>query len=210
VASPKIAYNAYVVPQRARQGVETVMHIPHASGTLFACLILLSGCGPLVIRDDERNAYVPIQTGTFELHKDVTIRAGRTRAYLQDGAIVPGVNEFRPHCQLDVNTLQDVPRTIKPDQFNITRISMRTDEIVQASPLRLAALGDIGLAASDAFDGGLTRRMYVYLFFLHSDRQPDVRVLICGGAFDDPIDAKLPTLGEIARVLGENGTLTLR
>lgn len=185
------------------------MHTTHASIIPLACLFLLSGCGPLLIRDDARNAYVPIQSGTFELHKEVTIRGGRTRAYFQDGAIVPGVDEFRPHCQLDVNTLVDVPRAIQPDIFTITRISLRTDEIVQAAPVHLAALG-LGHAAFGPSDSGLPRRMHVYLFFLRSDRQADVRVLICGGAFDDPADAERPSLGEIARSLGEYGTLSLR
>lgn len=185
------------------------MQTLHAPVILLACLFLLSGCGPLLIRDDARNAYVPIQGGTFELHREVTIRGGRTRAYLQDGAVVSGVDEFRPHCQLDVNTLLDVPRTIHPDKFTITRISLRTDEIVQATAVRLAALG-LEHAVFGPFDSGLPRRMHVYLFYLQSERQADVRVLICGGAFDDPGDAEWPSLGEIARSLGEYGTLSLR
>lgn len=186
------------------------MPIRHAPVVLLSCLLLLTGCGPLLIRDETRNAYVPVHTGAFDLHKDVVIRPGRTRAYLQDGAIVPGVDEFRPHCQLDVNTLLDVPRTIGPDRFDITRISVRTDEIVLASPVHIAGLGTLGLGGFSPFDSGLPRRMYVYLFFLHSDRQPDVRVLICGGAFDDPSRATRPTLGEIARALGTYGTLSLQ
>lgn len=178
--------------------------------TLLTCLLLTAGCGPLSIRDAERNAYIPAQAGTFELHKEITVGGGRTRAYLQGGTVVSGVNEFWPHCQLEVNTLQDSPRTIAPDTFTITRVSTRTDQVVQSAPVQLATLGDFPLAHRDHDDGGELRRMYVYLFYLHSDRQPDVRALICGGAFDTPGLALRPTLQEIAASLGAYGTLTLR
>lgn len=176
----------------------------------ISCLLLFAGCGPLSIRDAERNAYVPAQAGTFELLKEIMVGGGRTRAYLQGGTAVLGVNEFRPHCQLELGTLKDTPRTILPDTFTVTRVSTRTDQVVQSSPMQLAALGNVRLAHRDLNDGGEMRRMYVYLFFLHSDRQPDVRALICGGAFDTPGLAMRPTLQEIAASLGAYGTLTLR
>lgn len=174
------------------------------------CVLLLCGCGPLTIRDAERNAYMPAQAGTFELHREIIIRGGRTRAYLQGGAVVSGVDEFRPHCQLQVNTLMDTARTVQPDTFAITRVSTRTDQVVQAAPLQLAATADFRLGHFDHDGGGETRRMYVYLFSLHSDRQPDVRELICGGAFDSPWLAERPTLQEVAASLGAYGTLMLR
>ena len=177
---------------------------------LVSCLLLLAGCGPLAIRDAERNAYVPARAGTFELHREIAIRGGRTRAYLQGGAVVAGVNEFRPHCQLEINTLKDTPRKVDPDTFAITRVSLRTDQVVQAAPRLLAARDDSRLAHFNHDDGGEIRRMYVYLFSLHSDRQPDVRALICGGAFDSPWLAERPTLQEIAESLGAYGTLSLR
>jgi hypothetical protein len=178
--------------------------------TIPVCLLLLAGCGPLLIRDTERNAYVPAQAGTFALHKAITVGGGRTRVYLQDGEPVSGVNEFKPHCQLQVNTLEDTLRTVHPDTFTITRVSTRTDQVVQSVPLRLAALGTFQQAHFGHDDGGETRRMYVYLFYLQSDRQPDVRALICGGAFDTPGLAERPSLQEIAAALGAYGTLTLR
>ena len=177
---------------------------------LLSCLLLLAGCGPLAIRDAERNAYVPARAGTFELHREIAIRGGRTRAYLQGGAVVAGVNEFRPHCQLEVNSLQDTPRIVAADTFTVTRVSTRTDQVVQSAPLQLAAAPHYRAAPFFYNDGGELRRMYAYLFFLHSDRQPDVRVLTCGGAFDTPGLAERPTLQEITESLGTYGTLTLR
>lgn len=186
------------------------MHLHPFRWTLLACLLLPAGCGPLLIRDTGRDTYVPAQAGTFELRKAITVGGGRTRAYLQDGEPVAGVNEFRPHCQLQVNTLEDAPRTVHPDTFTITRVSTRTDQVVQSVPLRLAALNAFRRVRFGHDDGGETRRMHVYLFYLHSDRQPDVRALICGGAFDTPGLAERPSLQEIAAALGAYGTLTLR
>lgn len=177
---------------------------------LSAGLLLSTGCGPLLIHDDARSVYVPVQAGTFALHKDITPRGGHTRAYLQGGALVFGVNEFRPHCQLQVNTLRETPQTVHADTFTITRASTRTDYVVQATPLQLAALNGFRPASFDHNGDGESRRMYVYLFYLHSDRQSDVRALICGGAFDSPGLAERPTLGEIAEALGAYGTLTLQ
>lgn len=173
-------------------------------------LLYLHGCGPALIRDGATGAYAAASSGVLELHKDITIRAGRTRAYLQGGAIVAGVNEFLPHCQFEINTLSGSPRTVHPDSFAITRIGTRTDQVVQATPLQLAALDGIAHRPFDHFDGGEMRRMYVYIFRLHSDRQPDVRALICGGAFDSPGLAVFPTRWEIAQALGHYATLSLR
>lgn len=177
---------------------------------LSFCLLLLTACGPLLIRDDARGTYVPAQLGTFELLKEVTVRSGRTRIYLQGGAVVFGVNEFLPHCQLEVNTLKDAPRAIVPDTFTLTRVTTRTDQVVQAAPLRLAALESFRTTHFYERGSGEIRRMYTYVFFLHSDRQPDVRALTCGGAFDTPGLAERPTLGEIADSLGSYGSLQLQ
>lgn len=182
---------------------------PRLAIVAAACLLLLQGCGPLLVRDGTTGAYAAARGGTFELLEDMPIRAGRTRTYLQDGAIVAGVNEFRPHCQLEINTLSESPQTVRADRFVVTRIGTRTDQVVQSAALQLAALDGIARWPFDGFMDGELRRMYVYIFHLHSDRQPDVRALICGGAFDSPGLAVLPTLGDIARALGRYGSLQL-
>lgn len=182
---------------------------PNPAILAIACLLFLQGCGPLLVRDEAVGAYAAVRSGVFELHEDLTIRAGRTRTYLQDGAIVSGVNEFRPHCQLEINTLSESPQTVRADRFIVTRIGTRTDQVVQSAPLQLAALDGIARWPFDGFMDGESRRMYVYIFSLHSDRQPDVRALTCGGAFDSPGLALPPTLGDIARALGRYGSLQL-
>lgn len=174
----------------------------------LAVALSAAGCGPLQIRDETAGAYVPIRNGTFELLREIIIRPGRTRTYLQDGAIVASVNEFQPHCQFEVNSIRETPQTVRADVFTITSVSTRTDRIVQAAPVQVAALDSpTALGFLGIFNWDEPRQMHAYIFRLHSEKQPDVRALICGGAFDDPIVADLPTTGEIARSLGDYGTL---
>ena len=170
---------------------------------LSLCVVALCGCGPLVIRDASTGAQVPIQRGSFELYKAVEVPSGRTRIYFQGGRQVRGVNEFQPHCQLEVNSLLEQTRSLEADVFAVTGVATRSDQVVMGRPaVQVAVLGGFGL-----WGAGESRRMYVYVFGLHSDRQPDVRSLNCGGAFDAPMLAELPTLQEIQEALGEFGTL---
>lgn len=178
---------------------------------LFIPLLLLTGCGPLRILNADTGGYVPMQGGTFVLHESVVIPAGRARMFFQDGALATGMDHFRPHCQLSISTLSDQPQTIEPDRFGITAISNRTDQVVQSGSIQVASVGFyVGVGVGNSGGGGPSRVMRVFLFRLQSERQPDVRTLICGGAFDDPSDADAPTLQDIATALGDYGTLELR
>lgn len=170
-------------------------------------LFLLQACTPLTIRDAATHTYVPMQTGSLELHREVNFPRERTRVFFQDGEVVPSLNEFKPHCQLEIGPLRDEVQWVQPDRFEITRIATRVDPVVMRQPVRLAALG-MGIGASFAgMDGGVTRQTQVFLFRLHSERQPQVRQLNCGGAFEDPGLSEWPTLQDIARSLGEYATL---
>ncbi|MFN2339239.1 MAG: hypothetical protein ABR544_09745 [Gammaproteobacteria bacterium] len=177
---------------------------------LLLCLLFpLQACTSLTIRDAATNAYVPIQTGSFELHQEVSFPSERTRIFFQDGTIVTAINEFKPHCQLEINPLRETVQQVRPDRFEIIRVSTRTDQVVMTQPVQLAAVRMGGSMLFGKSDGGVSRHMQVYLFRLHSERQPQVRQLNCGGAFDDPGLAEWPTLQDIARALGDYATLRL-
>lgn len=190
------------------------MSILHNAMRRYALLLLLTtpllqACGPLQIRNAQTGNWVPFQAGTLELHRDIHIPSERTRTFFQDGAQQSGINEFKPYCQLEVNRLQAEPQTVSPDSFAITRVGGKTETVVALTPTLVASL-DNNVAWLDRNDGGPLRVTQVLYFRLHSDRQPDVRELACGGAFDSPGNAAAPTLQEIATALGENATLTLR
>ncbi|MBU2477493.1 MAG: hypothetical protein KKA36_00250 [Gammaproteobacteria bacterium] len=180
----------------------------------LALLLLLStlplqGCGPLQIRNEETGTWVPFQAGTLELHRDIHIPSERTRTFFQGGVQLPHINEFKPFCQFEVNRLRTEVQTVQADSFAITGVGGKTETVVGITPTLVASL-DNNIASLDRSDGGPLRVTQILYFRLHSDRQPDVRELACGGAFDSPGNAYAPTLQEIAAALGKHATLTLR
>jgi len=172
-------------------------------------VMLLQACGPLQIQDTQTGHWVAFQTGTVELHRDILIASERTRAFFQNGTQVPRINEFKPFCQLELNRLQEQPQMVRPDSFIITQVGGKTEQVVAINGILLASL-DNTIAHLGGSDTGPQRVTEILYFRLHSDRQPDVRELACGGAFDSPGNARAPTVQEIAGALGENATLVLR
>jgi hypothetical protein len=176
-------------------------------GLLAACPWLLSACGPMTIKDMTTQRFVPIQGWVLELHQEVTISPNRTRLFFQDGRVSYGINEYEPHCQLRVRPISTQPRPVHPDRFSIDKAFGDVDSIVSNGPVRLAAAGT-AVVMGDGGDGdGPGQVIYFYYLGLHSDRQPDVSYLVCGGALNDPAFARYPTLQEIRASLGDYATL---
>ncbi len=171
---------------------------------------LLQACGPMTVKDAQTGAWVPIQTAALEVHRDITIPSGRARSLLPKRTQISHINEFQPFCQLEITTLREHAQTVHPDRFTVIRVGRSMEEIVEARQVMLAGLGGGGLGQSDNDSSGPTRITQMFRLRLHSDRQPDVRSLACGGAFDTPGDADAPTLQEIAAALGDYATLELR
>lgn len=167
---------------------------------------MLQSCGPMTVRDARTGAWVPMQAAVLDVHRDIVIPGGHTRAFFQNGAPVPHINEFQPFCQLEVNTLKEQARSVHPDRFTVTRVGRSIKEVVEARPVMLAMLGGFALTHDD----GPSRVTQMFSLRLHSERQPDVRGLACGGAFDAPGHAYAPTMQEIAVALGDFATLALK
>ena len=162
--------------------------------SLVACAQSLSIRG-------ENGALVPLMGSTLVLHQDITIPPNRTRAYFQKGRQVPsGTGEFEPFCQVEVKKLLDTPQTVMADTFTVTKVSWNAETVVDAGLLRLAGVGiGGGIMESSPISN-------VFRMWLHSDRQPEVLFLICGGAFDDPIRVRDPTLADIRGTFGDIAT----
>ncbi|MCO6412469.1 MAG: hypothetical protein J5I92_06965 [Thiogranum sp.] len=176
-------------------------------GLLVACPWLLSACGPMTIKDTTTQTFVPIQGWVLELHQEVTIPPNRTRVFFQDGRVSFGINEYEPHCQLRVRPISTQPRPVHPDRFSIDKAFGKVGPVVSNGPVRLAAAGTM-VVMGDGGDGdGPGQLIYFYYLGLHSDRQPDVSYLVCGGALNDPAFALYPTLQEIRASLGDYATL---
>ena len=180
-------------------------------GVLLCGIAFLPACGPLTIKNEDTGTYVPAHRGRLELHQDVVVPPGRARVFFQMGKVVSGgINEFRPHCELTVKTLKDEAQTIHADTFTIKRVSRNIQQVVKSDRVLLASLIDFQLATGGDGGNGESMQMHVYIMNLHSDEQPQVQYLVCGGAFDEPALAKSPTLQNIAAALGTFATLEFR
>jgi hypothetical protein len=182
------------------------MFIPFLfGGCLFAC-------GPLTIRDTEKQEFVPMERGVLELHREVVIPAQRTRVFFQDGRLSYGINEFYPHCELRVRDISEQTQTVHADRFSIERVFGSVDEIASSDGIQLAGSVGATLVLGGGANGngnGEMRLMYTYFMALHSDQQPHVTYFVCGGAFEEPALADYPTLQDIRAAVGEYATLIL-
>ena len=177
----------------------------------FGCQYL-TACGPLTIKDTSTQSFVPIQNGVLELQREVVIPANRTRVFLQQGRPVFGINEWYPHCQLRVRTILEQAQTVQADRFTIDEVFGMVEQVVSSGAMRVAAAGATVIAGGGGGNGngnGEGRQMYSYFMGLHSDQQPQVTFLVCGGAVLEPALAEYPTLQDIHTALGDYATLTL-
>ena len=85
--------------------------------------VLFVACSPLLIRNEATRDYVPLHNASLELHRDVIVPPGKTRVFFQDGVVQPGINEYRPHCELTVRNLIDQPQTIYAGHFTVENVS---------------------------------------------------------------------------------------
>jgi hypothetical protein len=173
--------------------------------------MLLVACGSLLIRNEATRDYVPLRNASLELHRDVVVPPGRTRVFFQQGMVQPGIDEYRPHCELTVRNLIDQPQTIHVDHFTVERVSADIVHVVTSGDVVVAVNVDFRLTSGGGDGGGdgEGRQMKIYTLYLHSGRQPEVLSLVCGGAFDFPSLATRPSIQDIEIALGDYATLKL-
>lgn len=177
--------------------------------TFFLTLqCLLAACGPLTIKDEVKQSFIPIQGGMFELHQDIVIPSHRTRVFFQAGRLLYGISELEPHCQLRVRDISDQQQAVHADIFSIEKVFGTLDQIVSRERIRLASAGETVIAGGGGGNGnGESKQMYLYFMGLNADKQPNVTYLVCGGVLDDPAFAEYPTVQEIHAALGDYATL---
>lgn len=170
--------------------------------------LLLGACAQqAVVSDDPDYAYnLPPVGSTLVLKKQVTVPAGEVRIFLQQGELFrkADFDRYEPSCSLELRKLADVPRTIEPEQFIITKVQRLMQQVVYSQPVP-------GGLMKAAFDDGGGKPMVVhgYHLWLGSDTQPDVMRMTCRGYFDDINRAEPPSLNDVAKSLGDYGDLIL-
>jgi hypothetical protein len=137
----------------------------------------------------------PVRTGTatgFELvlRRPLEIPAASAHLRFQDGGPVGASDRFRPHCEFELSTRSEQAQPVEPDRFQVTAIQRRTlsDELTGMPAIPLMRCNQ------DVF--------YETRLWLASERQPQVRALICREVFDGCAVGRYPGKAEIGDALG--------
>jgi hypothetical protein len=147
----------------------------------------------------------------LQLLRDVAIPDGRTRVFIQDGRLVRSIDEFVPHCALEIRHLHGPPRTVPAGVYPVRRIQQAVTEVVYGLPSHRLAEVSVGVGVHigrtleedasppDIFEG--------YHFWLADTANVGLLRLTCFGARAAPYEVEPPTLAELVRVLGPVGRL---
>jgi hypothetical protein len=172
-----------------------------------ASFAALAGCLGASYVGNENSPYYLVPVGSrLTLHRALTIPGDQVAVFLQDGRLISsgGVRTLYPHCKFEVRRIATSARSVRPDEFIVTRVTQELVHSVDAGTLRYAsALRTRGVSTDG--DGPSLQAFATYLY-LASDRQPDVFRLGCGQWGYMPRDRHV-TIAEIRRTLGDVFTL---
>ncbi len=175
---------------------------------LLLCLLpALTACQSGVLVDRGDGQFQPLIATRLVLHEDVRIPPRQSHVAFQRGSRQPGAGEFAPHCELEVKQVLEEAQTVRAGIFEITRILGVTHYVKRGKRnIRLAAGDDFQLLADDSSEW----IMMAYHFTLHSDEQPGVTRLLCGGAYNYPYFARYPSIEDMRLALGDVATVVLQ
>lgn len=150
-------------------------------------------CGALVGACNLNGSRLPNgEEWRLTLLSDVTIPAGRARALYQNGKQVARVDLYHPHCELEIDTVDERPQRLYADSFYVTRRMLREVSDEQTA-MPVSILSSFN-CAEDIY--------YESLFWLASDRQQSIRMLLCRNWSMSCGLGRHLTLSEILNVMG--------
>jgi hypothetical protein len=176
---------------------------------LLLVIWLLPACTAL-----PRDSMATAPPQALQLLRDVVIPEGRTRLFIQHGHPVRGIDEFEPHCALEIRHLHGPPRTVPAGIYPIRRVQRVVTEVVYGLPSRRVAGVSVGIGVQiggrlkedtsppDIFEG--------YHFWLTDKANVGLLRMSCFGARAMPYEAEPPSLAELDRVLGPLARLIRR
>jgi len=126
------------------------------------------------------------------LLNDVVIPAGRARALYQNGKQVARVDLYNPHCEIEIDTVDERPQRLHADSFYVTRRMLRVVSDEQ-SAMPASILSPLNCSEDNYYES---------LFWLASERQQDIRMLLCRNWSMSCDLGRHLTLAEILNVLG--------
>lgn len=174
--------------------------------------LLISSCSVLTPQESTTiKSLLPVGS-TLQLTQEIEIPAGRFYMYIAKGKVAPLknyniVNIYEPYCMLGFNDESLHIRHIKQDTFKVTKVvewegyysSLDTEKAVPVYNKK----GSLMKVASFGSDNDAPRNiMYATIISLYSDKQPDVKKIVCGHWNDEGVVEAL-TLKEMINALGE-------
>jgi hypothetical protein len=172
----------------------------------LALMALLTGCSTTHYGID--SPYYPYPQGThLVLNQPLEIQPDSATFRLQYGREVArnSVQEQDPYCIFEISTVSDKPQQVQPDDFAVTRVQ-RSISTIARDDLQPTGLIKVGMGFDSS---GQSNYYYKTRFYLHSDVQPNVRMLTCQSNQNYTPIRRYLTVAEIRQALGDVFTLRL-
>ena len=145
---------------------------------------------------------------TVVLNQSLDVPAKKSVAYVVEGRSVRKTRMYYPYCYFEMLRPRSEftqPTTIEADTFSVKSVSRRKD-IASSGQIMFASV-DVGINLAGSFVGGGTNQHYLNTYIeLESERQPQVKNLICG-IFGHPADVNWLNVPAINEQLGPIATL---
>lgn len=175
-------------------------------------VLLISSCSlPIVQPPATIKDLLPVGS-TLQLTMPLNIPADRSYIYIANGKVAPlknynTVDIYEPYCVFGFDKESPQHRQIMPDNFEVTRIievddyiaAIHYNKIAPAHSRKVGLVKPVVFASDDAGPGIV---MSATIISLYSDKQPDVKKIICGH-WDDPHIVEPLTLKELLTALGD-------
>ncbi len=188
--------------------------MPRIYSVLLASVVLLLGCRTVKFGDTSSPYYRPSKGSIVILHSDLEFQPQTARVFLQRGKTYGygGIDRYYPWCYFQLYTVKDSIQTLNADTFEVYKVASRTEWVVEHGTMHLAGVriqfGTDNFTAMSG-DGGPSTETAVVQMRLRSEKQPQIFQLACGGAEENPVLSKPPSIDEIRAALGKIATLRL-
>lgn len=175
-------------------------------------ILLTSSCSVSIVHERVTiKELLPIGS-TLQLTRSINIPADRSYMYIADGKVAPlknynTVSIYEPYCMFGFDKESPYARQIMPDTFKVTRIvewegyysSIDTGKKELAFRRKGELIKTVSFFNGDNSPGNI---MYATIISLQSDKQPNVKKIVCGH-WDEYGVVEPLTLKELKTALGE-------
>ncbi len=142
----------------------------------------------------------------IEVRQELQVPPGLARIYLQYGQTMQytAVDQYQPFCYFLMRQPLPVVQLIHPGVFLITAVLVDDVDVRLSLPVKVA--GELSYASSTG-RGPLAWQTFMELV---AADQPEVKTLVCSGAYASPALAEPVRLDEIDRVFGDLATVRVQ